>query len=195
MRSRPSVAVNKAPAKLQHYFMSREYRFVGRPSVIPKADEMPPRFLVDRPEAILLWQASTRPEKEWDGSYPATFVVDLDGKLWIADRRSEHVACARTSAVLAAGEMFFIIGKAVVSIARVTNQSTGYCPEPSSWSVVTRSLENMGIPHPAFYDEAFEFRYCLPCKNICIIKDADFTCPQCSKSLPLEWNLVEAHPH
>jgi hypothetical protein len=58
-----------------------------------------------------------------------TFVVDEHGSLLIADRRSEHVACACGRPVLSAGEMFVRGGEVV----EVSNQSTGYCPEPESW--------------------------------------------------------------
>lgn len=191
----PTVAVKTDHRRIHAPNMLRSYKFVGRLGLIPKANEMPPRFLVDEPEAVRQWQATTRPDKEWDGSYAATFIVDLEGRLWIADRRSEHVACARTAPVLAAGEMYFEFDKTDVRAARVTNQSTGYCPEPSSWEAVAVALDKAGISHLSFYDEPFEFRYCLACQNICIIKGADFCCPLCSQNLPEEWNLDEVTPH
>jgi hypothetical protein len=42
-----------------------------------------------------------------DLAEPFTFVIDLNGELRIAPRRSEHVACAEGHAVLSAGEMTF----------------------------------------------------------------------------------------
>ncbi|MBW4620674.1 MAG: hypothetical protein KME17_15130 [Cyanosarcina radialis HA8281-LM2] len=36
----------------------------------------------------------------------ATFVIDLNGNLRLADRHSEHIACAGGEAVLSAGEIF-----------------------------------------------------------------------------------------
>lgn len=174
------------------HFMSRHYQYAGPLHCIPKADEMPVRFRVTQAMDVQKWQFVTAPEEEYDGSYAATFIVDLDGQLWIADRRSEHVACARAAAVLAAGEMFFEIRQKNVCILRVTNQSTGYCPEPASWEAVAHALRPTGIPHPAGYEDPFEFRFCVPCRNICLIKDDDFTCPRCEAPLPEFWNLDEA---
>lgn len=153
---------------------------------------MPLRFRVTQAADVQHWQTVTAPEKEFDGTYAATFIIDLDGHLWIADRRSEHVACARAAAVLAAGEMFFEIRYQKVIILRVTNQSTGYCPEPDSWEAVAFALKHTDIPHPASYDDPFEFRLCTTCRNICLIKDADFTCPICQAPLPETWNVEEA---
>src|ERR1700753_2699468 len=55
-----------------------------------------------------------------------TFVVDVAGILWIADRHSEHIACARGGIVLAAGEMTFIGCKNQIMETEVSNLSTGY---------------------------------------------------------------------
>ena len=38
-------------------------------------------------------------------SEPITFVIGVDGVLRVADRRSEHVACAGGGDVLSAGEL------------------------------------------------------------------------------------------
>jgi len=61
-----------------------------------------------------------------------TFVIDQSGTLLVADRQSEHVACAGRQPVLSAGEMTFLVSGKVVEMAEVSNQSTGYCPEPES---------------------------------------------------------------
>lgn len=167
----------------------RRYRFIGRACFIPKKEAMPPRFHVTSPDAVVDWIERTQPEPEWDTSLPATFIVDQGGTMWIADRRSEHVACARLGDVLAAGEIFFEHNAGAISAARVTNQSTGYCTEPESFPAVAQSLSMVGIDCPSEYDPAFTFRYCHPCQNVCIIKDDDFTCPVCSGALPLDWNF------
>jgi hypothetical protein len=127
--------------------------------------------------------------KEWDGSIAATFIVDREGVLWIADRRSEHVACARFESVRTAGELFFEIGPKALQIVRVTNQSTGYCPEPESWAAVAEAFEAAGLAHPDGFDPAFEFRRCPACRQIALIKDEDYTCAMCSEPLPGRWNL------
>ncbi len=98
-----------------------EAPFIGRESFIPKADEMPDRFELTSSDDVRDWIDKTRLEPEWDDTLPATFIVDLAGALWIADRRSEHVACARMTPVLAAGVIFFEQRKGKVHVARVTN--------------------------------------------------------------------------
>jgi|SRR5215471_751435 len=61
-------------------------------------------------------------------SVTVTFVIDPDGWLWVADRHSEHYACAAGGDVRSAGEMTF--GKAgdTVEVVEVTNQSLGFLP-------------------------------------------------------------------
>ena len=62
------------------------------------------------------------------GGEPFTFVVDLEGVLRLAPRRSEHVACAGGRPVLSAGEVSFERGPDGWEVTSATNQSTGYCP-------------------------------------------------------------------
>lgn len=52
-----------------------------------------------------------------------TFVIDLDGKLRLADRNSEHVACAGGGPVLAAGEMTFLADGPDLEVVDVNNNS------------------------------------------------------------------------
>jgi hypothetical protein len=116
----------------------------------------------------------------------ATFVIGLDGALRVADRRSEHVSCAGAREVLAAGEMFF----AGARVDRVSNQSSGFCPEPASWPAVAAALDRAGIAHPGRYTDAFEFRRCDACGERNIVKDDDFTCAICGGELPAAWNFT-----
>jgi hypothetical protein len=116
----------------------------------------------------------------------ATFVIGVDGALRIADRHSEHVACAGAREVLAAGEMFF----AGARVVRVSNLSSGFCPEPASWPVVAAALDRAGIAHPGRYTDAFEFRRCEACGERNLVKDDDFTCAICGGELPRAWNFT-----
>jgi len=118
----------------------------------------------------------------------ATFIIDQQCKLWIANRRSEHVACARGGPVLAAGEMTFEDGAEGVEAVYITNQSTGFCPEPESWAAVECALNLAGIAHAGDYDQKCEFRLC-ECGQINIVKDRVFECGVCAASLPSEWNF------
>lgn len=121
-------------------------------------------------------------------SVTATFIIDLDEQLWVADRHSEHVACAVGRDVLAAGEMQFSNDKGEVYISTVTNQSTGYCPEPDCWQVVDELLHRLGIPHPSAFTATFVFRRCKSCGITNIIKDGVFECAVCNSALSPQWN-------
>ncbi len=125
----------------------------------------------------------------WDEPVVFTFIVDADGSLWIADRHSEHVACARGGDVLSAGEMMFEVDGESVSVTDVTNQSTGYCPEPESWPAVAAALDKAGIAHPNGFTRAFLFRLCEGCGQTNIVKEGDFTCAVCGIELKQEWNF------
>ena len=119
----------------------------------------------------------------------ATFVVNLEGRLRIADCHSEHVACSGGGDVLAAGEMLFSIDGLDVSVEQVSNQSTGYCPEPESWVAVGRALDSAGIAHPGVFTTACEFRRCESCGERNIVKDRWFYCDICGAKLPDHWNF------
>lgn len=71
---------------------------------------------------------------------PFTFVVGVDGALRLAPRRSEHVACAGGDMVLSAGEISFMREADRWTVSEVSNQSTGYCPDVTSWAEVARAL-------------------------------------------------------
>jgi hypothetical protein len=115
---------------------------------------------------------------------PATFVIDRGGALLLAARGSEHVVCAGGHPVLAAGELFFD----GLDVVEATNQSTGYCPEPSSWPVVERALDGAGVGHPGAYTATFVFRRCTSCGQLNIVKDGWYACAVCNGALPEAWN-------
>jgi hypothetical protein len=122
-------------------------------------------------------------------SLTVTFVVGTDGSLRIADQRSEHVACASGEDILSAGEMTFGIGDHEVFVERVTNQSTGYCPEPESWAAVAGSLDRIPVDHPDSFAPVSVFRRCPSCSQINIVKDEWFVCGVCQSVLPTTWNF------
>jgi hypothetical protein len=122
-----------------------------------------------------------------------TFVVDRGGTLRLAPRRSEHVACAGGQPVLAAGELrLTVAASGALSVHTITNQSTGYCPEPECWPAVAAALVSAGIAPPAGFTHAFIFRRCEACAQINIVKEAWFVCASCDGELPLTWNLDSA---
>lgn len=131
--------------------------------------------------------ASTRTADEL--SEPFTYVVDVDGILRLAPRRSEHVACAGGEAVLSAGEMSFREESGRFVVDEVSNQSTGYCPDVGSWSAVSDALDRAGILHPAGFTQEVVFRRCVSCQQLNVVREDDFVCVFCDEVLPQEWNV------
>jgi len=120
----------------------------------------------------------------------ATLVVTPDGVLRLAPRRTEDVACAAGEAVAAAGEVWLTVEAGPITVAEVTNQSTGYCPEPESWPAVAAALRRIGLGAPDGYSRAFVFRRCGACGQLNVVKDGWLVCAVCDAALPERWNLA-----
>ncbi|MEU2621082.1 hypothetical protein ABZ642_23580 [Streptomyces sp. NPDC007157] len=120
---------------------------------------------------------------------PFTYVVGLDGRLQLAPRRSEHVACAGGEAVLGAGEITFAREAGHWLVGEVSNQSTGYCPDVTSWPAVARALDRIPLGHPARFTHEVVFRRCPRCAEHNIVREADFACVFCGGELPQTWNV------
>jgi hypothetical protein len=75
-------------------------------------------------------------------------------------------------------------------VTDVTNQSTGYCPDPDSWSAVSRALDRARVPHPGDFTDKVVFRRCPACAERNIVRDDDFTCALCNSALPTHWNFM-----
>jgi hypothetical protein len=71
----------------------------------------------------------------------------------------------------------------------VSSQSTGYCPDGSSWSVVADALDAVGIEHPSGFTHEVVFRRCPACGRLNIVREEDFVCVFCDEVLPGEWNV------
>ena len=170
--------------------MDRSYKYIGPDELRGSSSE---RHSITQPSDVLDWIAHTRQTLE-HGSVTATFIVDTGGRLWVADRRSEHVACAAGQPVLSAGEMTFEVESRSVSVAAVSNQSLGYCPEPTSWPAVAAALENCGLPAPKFFTSAFTLRRCEVCGTKNVVKDGVFECGVCGSALPDVWNFERDNP-
>lgn len=168
----------------------RIYRYVGRVELVRGADFHAGTLIAGAAD-VLQWVRDCKQVLDPDGSVIATFVVDADGKLRIADRHSEHVRCAGGKPVLSGGEMTFRICGNDVAVTWITNQSTGYCPEPESWEAVIKALSEARIEAPSAFSREFIFRRCLRCQSINIIKEEVFECAVCSATLPTEWNLAK----
>ncbi|MEU9918636.1 hypothetical protein [Streptomyces sp. NPDC051001] len=141
---------------------------------------------IESPADLAAWVAE---RAEAEAREPYTFVVDLDGRLRLAPRRSEHVACAGGGCVLAAGEMAFSRASGPWTAHEISNQSTGYCPDLTSWDAVARALESAGVGHPGRFTHEVVFRRCEGCRECSVVREDDFVCVFCGSDLPLEWNV------
>lgn len=159
---------------------ARAYRYVGPAEILAAADPLDPGRAVLASEDIP------------GADEPFTFVIDLEGTLRLAPRRSEHVACAGGRPVLSAGEITFEPGAAGPEVTSASNQSTGYCPEPGSWPSVAAALDRIGVPHPGRFTEEFTFRRCPRCGERNVVRDGEFVCAICGADLPLAWNFGTA---
>lgn len=162
----------------------RRYRYVG-----PAELRGPAVDAVDAPAALAGWLTARDRDELRE---PVTFVVGLDGGLRLAPRRSEHVALAGGAEVLAAGEMTFVAAGPGWRVGAVSNQSTGYCPDPDCWPAVGGALDRLGIPHPGEFTDKVVFRRCPACGERNIVRDDDFTCALCDSDLPAHWNFTPA---
>ena len=168
----------------------RQYQYVGpadiRDSAFASSPAGTPIRSVDNLSA---WVATRSSDIEPDGSLIATFTVDVGGTLLLAPRRSEHVACAGGGTVLSAGEITFLNG----DVSEITNQYTGFCPEPESWPTVTAALDAIPIERPDEFTTRVVFRQCPACNERNIVKDGWFVCDLCGADLPEKWNFPVAH--
>ncbi len=168
--------------------MERSYKYVGDINIRISVADCPPGIQIKSIKNLEYWIDRTQEKPNSWGVIPATFVVDLEGYIRIAQRESEHIACAGGEAVLSAGEIFFVYGDRGLEVAEVSNQSTGFCPEPTSWSVVADALDRIPLHHPSYFTREFIFRRCPKCGQLNLIKENLFLCGVCSTDLPEIWN-------
>jgi hypothetical protein len=169
--------------------MTRPYHYVGPPAIKARVAAGPTGTRIASAAVLLAWVRDTDQCPGPDGLVAATFVIETNGALLLAERRSEHVACAGGTPVLSAGEMFFLVVDEGVELAEVSNQSTGYCPEPGSWPAVAAALDRIGVTHPGRFTVEIVFRRCPACGERNIVKEGWFVCGVCGAELPAEWNL------
>jgi hypothetical protein len=160
----------------------KQYNYVGPDDLLALVCPETCGTLIMSPQDILNWASQ-------HNEVIATFVIHKEGHLCLADRHTEHVACAGGNAVLSAGEMTFFLTGSQIEVTYVTNQSTGYCPEPTSWPAVAKALDKLGISHPNQFSYEFIFRRCMRCQTINIIKDEWYVCAVCGSELSRFWNF------
>ena len=168
---------------------NREYQYVGPNEILEVARTQPPGIPVHTCNDISAWLETVSTERLADGTWIATFTIGTDQVLNLAPRRSEHVACAVGGPVLSAGEITI---DAECNVTEISNQSTGFCPEPDSWKSVEPVLERIGLNHPGEFTTAVIFRLCPKCNERNIVKDSWFHCQLCDAKLTAAWNFSTA---
>ena len=169
--------------------MYRLYHYVGPPEIRERVSKQPPGRVVSSAADVVRWIEDTEQAPGAERYYLATFVVDHEGALRIEDYGHEHVSCAGGGPVRSAGVAWFDVEGAVVEVAKVSNQSTGFCPEPTSWPAVEESLEAAGLEHPGEFTQPIVFRLCPHCGQRNIVKDEWYYCGVCDGELPADWNF------
>lgn len=162
--------------------MAQLFKYVGPESIRIQAQSSPAGTRILSAKAARDWfDAHGAGESGW-----ATYVVNADGELVVAPRRSEHVACAGGAPVLAAGELRLGPDGTVLEI---TNNSTGFCPSESCWPEVEAALSRAGLRHPTELTFLAVFRLCPKCACRNLVKDDWYCCEVCGADLPRAWNF------
>lgn len=169
--------------------MARQYRYVGPEEIRQRVQSHSADYRIDTKVILRDWLLINA-DPESQNQVIATFIIDLNGHLRLAHRRSEHVACAGGLPVLSAGEMTYSIKQREPNLEEVSNQSTGYCPEPESWISVATALDRLGVEHSDKFTRQVTFRRCIECSQINVVKDGWFVCELCGENLPHQWNLA-----
>jgi hypothetical protein len=164
----------------------RHYRYVGPADIREAVQPGDAGQAITSPEDLATWLA-TRGKDEREE--PFTFVVDLTGTLRLAPQRSEHIACASDEPVLSAGEITFVHVHGRWAVSEISNQSTGYCPDLTSWPAVHDALDRAGLDHPDDFTYPIVFRRCPQCHERNVVKDDHFVCALCDAPLPSAWNM------
>jgi len=169
--------------------MLKVYQYVGPAEIRKRASHAPPGVKIESVTDLSEWMHATGQRANASGLVPITFVIDQEGLLRVADRGSEHIACSAGKPVLSAGEMFCKVTANGPELVEVSNLSTGFCPEPTSWPAVAAALDRLDIRHPGRFTQEVTFRRCKACGERNLVKDDWFTCGSCGANLPREWNF------
>jgi hypothetical protein len=167
----------------------KSYKYVGPNDLLELIKTVRKGEKVSSHLDVIKWMKDTDQELDQDNQVIATYIVDLDNILLIADRHSEHVVCAGGENVLSAGEITFSVEGSKVKVTEVTNQSTGYCPEPESWTNVKVALDKAGLESPGSFGNEFIFRRCEKCGLLNVVKENWFVCIGCDEDLSKAWNV------
>lgn len=166
--------------------MARLYQYVGPVEIRERSRTSPPGTFIQARSDLLAWLHAHHADADLANTIVATFVIDEAGTLRLAPRQSEHVACAAGGPVHSAGEITLTMTGDVIDIS---NQSTGFCPEPESWSACEEAFNRLSISHPSCFTHAVIFRRCPACGERNLVKDDWFVCDLCGSDLPQAWNF------
>jgi len=167
----------------------RLYAYVGPQEILDASRSSASGAVIKTSDELLEWLSASSVDADVDGSLTVTFVIDKNGDLRLAPRRSEHVACAAGGPVRSAGEMTFATTGEVID---VNNHSTGFCPEPESWPACEEVLNRINVSHPHEFTKSVVFRLCPECNERNVVKDGWYTCDLCGSDLPSNWNFQTA---
>jgi len=156
----------------------KQYTYVGDSEILKRVKPSYKGFPIKTIEDILKWIKETK-QITHHGFLTATFIINLNGELLLADRHSEHVQCAFGAPVLSAGEITFFIKKNELEVTEISNQSTGYCPHLDTWIYVQPALEMLKLEHPGKFTNAFTFGLCEKCLKYAIVKEGYEECSTC----------------
>ena len=169
--------------------MTKLYHYVGPEDIRKRAAAAQAGVRIESALDLDKWIRAAGQRPNLEGVVAVTFVVDEQRSLRIADRGSEHIACSGGRPVLSAGELFLRPSARGVEVTEVSNQSTGFCPDPESWPAVAAALDRIGISHPARFTREVIFRRCPACGQRNIVKEGWFVCGVCGADLPCDWNF------
>ena len=165
----------------------RLYRYVGPEAIRSRSASAPGGTPIERQEALRAWLDGQDVPRSVV-QVVATFVIDPEGVLRLADRRSEHVACAVGGPVLSAGEMFFSSrGKPPPS--RRSEPLDRLLPRARVVACGWRGPGPDRSPPPRPVHDRVVFRRCPHCGERNVVKDGWLECEVCGGELPEVWNF------
>lgn len=90
-------------------YPARLYRYVGSSEIQLHVAGSPIGKRIQSVSELLDWIAQTKKEPNAWELIPATFVIDVERYLRVADRHSEHIACAGGQPVLSEERNIFYV--------------------------------------------------------------------------------------
>ena len=158
------------------------YPYVGPERIRSAAAGAQPGTVIGSADALAEW-LEQNPDALAEG---ATYVVDLRGRLRVAPRRSEHVACASADPLLAAGE--FTSGPPPQSPAPATTRRATPLTS-TAYRARARAARGRARTAARVLSGPIVFRRFPRCREINVVKGGWFVCALCDADLPEQWNV------